>query len=94
MVDRRRRTSACILGVLLAALSAAAAPPLEDETAVTAEDLLAPTVFPAAQYGMAVESTEDGAVVRLVTTGAEFLIDKTAGIIECRQRIASSGRWR
>jgi hypothetical protein len=63
---------------------------VEDEPAYTAADLLKPEIFPDASYGMAVESATDGAAAaNVVTTGAEFVIDKQADAIECRQRIAA-----
>jgi hypothetical protein len=67
----------------------APAPPKEDAPAVIAKDLMPASVFPEAQFGMAVESAEDGSPATVVTTGAEFLIDAQKGTIECRQRISA-----
>jgi hypothetical protein len=61
---------------------------VNDEPAVTAQDLLQPGWFPDASFGMALQSATDGDVARVITTGAEFLIDKRNGQIECKQRIA------
>lgn len=69
-------------------LCMAAGVPADDAPAWSAQDMLKPDMFPNAQYGMAVESIEDGQVAKVVTTGAEFLIDKAKDSIECKQRIA------
>jgi hypothetical protein len=60
----------------------------KDEPAVTPVDLLQPGFFPDANFGMAVEDATDEKTPRVVTTGAEFVIDSTTATIECRQRIA------
>jgi hypothetical protein len=60
-----------------------------DAPGVTAKDLLAPEMFPGASMGMVVDDAADGAVATVRTLGAEFLIDKAADTIECRQRIAA-----
>lgn len=59
-----------------------------EEPTVQPADLFSPQMFPEAQYGMAVESAEDGPVARVVTTGARFLLDKQADTIRCAQRLA------
>lgn len=59
-----------------------------DEPAVSAEDLLDPSMFPEAQFGMQVVSAKDGPTAEVVTTGGVFRIDKKAGTVTCRQTIA------
>jgi len=88
----------CLFGVCIATNARAAEPPtikvpasgavVEDEPAVKATELLQAEMFPNASFGMAVESIQDQAVASVVTTGGEFLINKAANTIECRQRIA------
>lgn len=80
---------AAVFACVVAAKLAAAPPPASDDPGVTAADLLQPGWFPDASYGMGVEDAKvDGAGGRVVTTGAEFIINRGAGEIECRQRIA------
>src|SRR4051812_24960343 len=81
---------AMVVGVIATVRSSLAivAPP-EDQPAVVASDLLPASVFPDAQFGMTVESAEDGAIATVITTGAEFRIDKANDQVECRQRIAA-----
>ena len=62
----------------------------EDAPAVTARDLLAADAFPEAQMGMTVESAVDADIAKIVTTGAEFLIDKQQVTITCSQRLAQA----
>ena len=57
------------------------------EEYITAHDLLAPEMFPDASFGMAVETVEDGAEPRVITTGGVFRIRKELDAIECDQRI-------
>ena len=77
-------TSFLWLCVTMAVCCAASA----DKPAVNPIDLLSPEMFLHTSFGMGLESVQDGTTARVVTTGAEFLIDKVANIIECRQRIA------
>ena len=60
----------------------------ERPPAVNAHDLMDRSLFPEASYGMEVESVADGAMARVLTTGAEFVIWKADSVVECRQRIA------
>jgi hypothetical protein len=54
----------------------------------TFQDLMDPAVFPEAQCGMTVESAvANNNTVRVLTTGAEIVVDNGAGIIALRQRI-------
>lgn len=64
-------------------------PPAGDRPDIAAAELMAPQSFPNAQYGMRVESAEDGPVAKIVTTGGEFHVRKADDIIECRQRIGA-----
>lgn len=54
----------------------------------TFQDLMDPAVFPEAQSGMKVESAvaQDN-TVRIVTTGAEIVVDNGAGVVSLQQRI-------
>lgn len=61
---------------------------VNDAPAYSADDFFKPTLLPDASYGMQLESATDGPQARVVTTGAEFILDKAADTIECRQRIA------
>jgi len=63
---------------------------VSDEPFVTARDLIKPNWFPNAAYGMKVESVRDGETAVVTTTGAEFRINKSAGTIECKQRIGKA----
>ncbi len=64
----------------------------------TFQELMDPSQFPEAQYGLRVERVEDDAgAVKVVTTGAEIAIDASQGVIEFRQRIGHARRvatWR
>lgn len=62
--------------------------PASTDVPVNAQYLLKPGVFPNAQFGMSVKSVEDGSMARVVTTGAEFLINKELDTIKCTQRIS------
>src|SRR5689334_12634495 len=77
------RLIVCVLVTVLLARAVRA-----DQPQVTARDLLDPAVLPNADMHMRVEKIEDGAVAKVLTTGAEFVLDKSADTIECRQRIA------
>lgn len=85
-----RRANAALAACLLLVPAAPAqdAPP-HDAPGVTARDLLAPDMFPGASMGMVVEAAADGDVATVRTLGAEFVLDKAADVIECRQRIAA-----
>lgn len=83
----KRSNLLSILGLLL--LWAAPAPAADEAPEFSPQDLLKPDMLPGAEMGMVVESAEDGAVARVVTTGAEFRIDKAAGTVACAQRIAA-----
>lgn len=83
----------CVLCVLFLAPDAGSAfgqprAPQEEKPAVTTAELLQPGLFPDAAFGMSVEAADDGPQARVLTTGAEFLVDKANDTIECRQRIA------
>ena len=78
-----RRAAAGFLSCLLVATCVADAP------GVTAVDLLATEVLPGASLGMTVEDVLDGERVTVRTLGADFVIDRSADPIECRQRIAA-----
>lgn len=81
----------CLLACLLitAGVAAAQQVPAADPPGVTAADLLSPDVLPGASLGMTVEDAQDGERATVRTLGAEFVIDKAADTIECRQRIAA-----
>ena len=90
---RCRPTALVALVVVLCLLAAATARALEeDEPAVSPADLLAPEVFADACFGMRVSRVEEGPVVRVTTTGAEFLLSRGSGTIECGQRIGKKRR--
>lgn len=56
--------------------------------APTFQELMAPEMFPDAQFGMAVESVEQAAErVTIVTTGATISIDPESGVVTYAQRI-------
>lgn len=74
--------------MLLVPLSSCRCDTAEEKPCIGAADLLEPDMFPNAQFGMAVESAEDGPIARVITTGGEFVIDKSKDTIECKQRIA------
>jgi len=61
----------------------------QDVPEVSPVDLLKAEIFPEAAFGMKIESIKDGAIAKVVTTGAEFSIDKNNSTIDCHQRVAA-----
>jgi hypothetical protein len=88
LVDRLTWTAVVLTVVSCVATLAWSPARAQDQPAVNAADLLAPSMFPEAQFGMEVVAADDGPTATVTTTGAVFSIDKRAGTVTCRQRIA------